>query len=244
MSLNIVIMAAGRGTRMNSTLPKVLHALAGYPMIHHVIATADQLNPDELLLVTGYGHEEVRAYVGTMKTRNVIPGFVVQTPQLGTGHAVATASPFLQPDGHTLILNGDTPLITRKTLAKMIEQTMRNQLAILTTVMDDPTGYGRVQRDFNGDVLKIIEQKDCTPAEAEIKEVYTGTMLAPTNQLKRWLAGLDNNNAQGEYYLTDIVKMALVDGIPIFAMQPANAIEVAGVNSPEQLLALEELLTT
>jgi bifunctional UDP-N-acetylglucosamine pyrophosphorylase / glucosamine-1-phosphate N-acetyltransferase len=236
MALDIVIMAAGKGTRMKSTLPKVLHRLGGRPLLHHVLHTAAQLGADRIITVTGHGADEVEAR--TQAPRLV---FVRQMPQLGTGHAVQQAVPSLHEAGTTLILNGDVPLIEAATAKALVEACGGTRLALLTITLPDPTGYGRIVRQ--GDAVRaIVEHKDATPEQRRIGEVYTGIMAAPTAALKRWLSQLKNDNAQREYYLTDIVAMAVAEGTPVVAAQPASDTEVLGVNSPAQLADLERRL--
>jgi len=233
MALDIVIMAAGKGTRMKSGLPKVLHKLAGRSLLQHVLATAASLGADRTIVITGHGADAVESAVQA-------PGllFVRQMPQLGTGHAVQQAVPRLQDEGITLVLNGDTPLIEAATARALVEASGGTKLALLTIVLPDATGYGRIVRDGEA-VRAIVEHKDATPAQRGIREVYTGVMAAPTALLKRWLANLKNENAQGEYYLTDVVAMAVADGVPVVAAQPKSETEVLGVNSPLQLADLE-----
>ena len=235
MALNIVIMAAGKGTRMKSAVPKVLHRLAGRSLLQHVLQTAVALSADRILTITGHGAEAVEAAVtGTTPQLQ----FVRQMPQLGTGHAVQQAVSALHDDGITLILNGDVPLIEAATAQALIDACAGTRLALLTIALPDATGYGRIVRD--GDAVRaIVEHKDATPAQREIREVYTGMMAAPTPLLKRWLGRLRNDNVQGEYYLTDIVAMAVADGVPVVAAQPRSDTEVLGVNSPLQLADLE-----
>jgi bifunctional UDP-N-acetylglucosamine pyrophosphorylase / glucosamine-1-phosphate N-acetyltransferase len=236
MALDIVIMAAGKGTRMKSTLPKVLHRLGGRPLLHHVLHTAAQLGADRIITVTGHGADEVEA-----RTQAPHLVFVRQMPQLGTGHAVQQAVPSLHEAGTTLILNGDVPLIEAATAKALVEACGGTRLALLTITLPDPTGYGRIVRQ--GDAVRaIVEHKDATPEQRRIGEVYTGIMAAPTAALKRWLSQLKNDNAQREYYLTDIVAMAVAEGTPVVAAQPASDTEVLGVNSPAQLADLERRL--
>ncbi|HSV71328.1 MAG TPA: bifunctional UDP-N-acetylglucosamine diphosphorylase/glucosamine-1-phosphate N-acetyltransferase GlmU [Methylibium sp.] len=238
--LDIVIMAAGKGTRMKSDRPKVLHTLAGRALLQHVLATAGSLGALRLVTVTGHRAEQVEAAM-----RAAFPAlplaFVLQQPQLGTGHAVQQAVPLLADAGITLILNGDVPLIEAATARALVEACGGARLALLTVELADPDGYGRIVRDAADAtrVLGIVEHKDATPAQRAIREVYTGLMAVPTAQLKRWLAALRNDNVQREYYLTDIVAMAVADGVPVVAAQPASATEVLGVNSPAQLADLE-----
>ncbi|MDQ5925294.1 MAG: bifunctional UDP-N-acetylglucosamine pyrophosphorylase / glucosamine-phosphate N-acetyltransferase [Pseudomonadota bacterium] len=239
MSLSIVIMAAGKGTRMKSSRPKVLHKLAGRPMLSHVIASTSGLNASQQVVITGHGAEMVEAAMKAEFAQAPLQ-FVRQEPQLGTGHAVQQAVPVLPDDGITLILNGDTPLIHASTAQALIDACAGKQLALLTIRLDDPTGYGRIVRDETGvKVLAIVEHKDATPEQRAICEVYTGMMAAPTARLKHWLSQLNNDNAQGEYYLTDVVAMAQAEGLSVVAAQPRDEVEVLGVNSPAQLADLE-----
>jgi bifunctional UDP-N-acetylglucosamine pyrophosphorylase/glucosamine-1-phosphate N-acetyltransferase len=233
MALDIVIMAAGKGTRMKSSLPKVLHKLAGRSLLQHVLHTAAQLGADRIITITGHGAEQVEAALQAPHLQ-----FVRQMPQLGTGHAVQQAVPALHAEGTTLILNGDVPLITAHTARALIEACGGTKLALLTIELADPTGYGRIVR--HGDAVRaIVEHKDASPEQRQIREIYTGMMAVPTIALKRWLADLKNDNVQGEYYLTDIVAMAVADGTPVVAAQPKSEAEVLGVNSPLQLADLE-----
>jgi len=236
MALDIVIMAAGKGTRMKSRLPKVLHTLAGRSLLQHVLQTAASLGADRIITITGHGAEQVEAAVQAPKLQ-----FVRQMPQLGTGHAVQQAVPSLHAEGTTLILNGDVPLITAATARALVDACAGSKLALLTIELADPSGYGRIVRQ--GDAVRaIVEHKDASAEQRQIREIYTGIMAVPTAALKRWLAGLKNDNTQGEYYLTDIVAMAVADGTPVVAAQPASEAEVLGVNSPAQLADLERRL--
>jgi len=236
MALDIVIMAAGKGTRMKSRLPKVLHTLAGRSLLQHVLQSVSSLGADRIITVTGHGAEQVEAAAKAPMLQ-----FVRQMPQLGTGHAVQQAVPMLHDEGTTLILNGDVPLISTGTARALVEASGGTKLALLTIELADPSGYGRIVRQ--GDAVQaIVEHKDATPEQRQIREVNTGIMAVPTVALKRWLAGLKNDNAQGEYYLTDIVAMAVADGTPVVAAQPASEAEVLGVNSPGQLADLERRL--
>jgi bifunctional UDP-N-acetylglucosamine pyrophosphorylase/glucosamine-1-phosphate N-acetyltransferase len=239
MSLSIVIMAAGKGTRMKSARPKVLHKLAGRPMLSHVIATTSTLAAAQQVVITGHGAEMVESGMKAAFAQAPLQ-FVRQEPQLGTGHAVQQAVPVLPEDGITLILNGDTPLIQASTAQALIDACAGKQLALLTIKLDEPSGYGRIVRDGSGEqVLAIVEHKDASPEQRAINEVYTGMMAAPTSLLKGWLSRLGNNNAQGEYYLTDVVAMARADGVGVVAAHPSDEVEVLGVNSPAQLADLE-----
>ncbi|MGE0674262.1 MAG: bifunctional UDP-N-acetylglucosamine diphosphorylase/glucosamine-1-phosphate N-acetyltransferase GlmU [Methylibium sp.] len=242
--LDIVIMAAGKGTRMKSSRPKVLHTLAGRTLLQHVLATAAGLGAQRLITITGHGAEQVEAAM-----RSAFPAaplaFVRQEPQLGTGHAVQQAVPLLDDAGTTLILNGDTPLIEASTARALVDACDGTRLALLTIDLADPTGYGRILRDGDGrgeKLLGIVEHKDASAEQRAVREVYTGMMAAPTALLKRWLARLSNDNAQREYYLTDVVAMAVADGVAVVAAQPASETEVLGVNSPLQLADLERRL--
>ncbi len=231
-------MAAGKGTRMKSRLPKVLHRLAGRPLLQHVIDSVSLLQVRRVVVITGNGAQQVEEAVKAWAAGGPDMVFVRQEPQLGTGHAVQQAAPALPDDGTTLILNGDVPLIGAMTLQRLVEQSAGRRLALLTIDMADPTGYGRVLRD--GDTVRaIVEHKDASEEQRRIREVYTGFMAVPNAQLKRWLAGLTNTNAQGEYYLTDIVGLAVQDGAEVAAVKAPDQVEVDGVNSPVQLAQLE-----
>jgi bifunctional UDP-N-acetylglucosamine pyrophosphorylase/glucosamine-1-phosphate N-acetyltransferase len=232
-AVDVVIMAAGKGTRMKSRRPKVLHRLAGRALIRHVVDTAAALKPRRIVVITGHGAAEVEAELaGTAGA-----AFVRQEPQLGTGHAVQQAVPALGDDGVVLILNGDVPLVEAATLQSLVDACSGRKLALLSVEMDDPTGYGRIVREGEA-VRGIVEHKDASAAQRAIREVYTGFMAVPAAPLKQWLARLKNDNAQGEYYLTDIVAMAAAEG-GVVAVKAAQQIEVDGVNSPVQLAALE-----
>jgi len=237
MALNLVIMAAGKGTRMKSALPKVLHKVAGRSLLAHVLGTTAGLDAQARIVITGHGADEVERAVAA-------PGisFVRQLPQLGTGHAIQQVVPALQGEGTTLILNGDVPLIKAETASRLVQACAGERLALLTIVLADPAGYGRIVRaggGAEGAVQAIVEHKDATPEQRQIREGYTGMMAAPTGALKRWVAQLNNNNAQGEYYLTDIVAMAVAEGVPVVGIAAPNETEVLGVNSPLQLADLE-----
>ena len=231
-ALNIVILAAGKGTRMYSEKPKVLHALAGRPLVQHVLDCATALQPQQVCVVYGHGGEAV-----PQAMRQYAAQFVIQEPQLGTGHAVQQAMPHLADAGQTLVLYGDVPLIQHSTLHQMLQAA--GGLVLLTVDLDNPAGYGRIVRNEQGDVLSIVEEKDASPEQREIREVNTGILLAPTGKLREWLANLRNDNAQGEYYLTDIVGMAVRQGIAVHTVQPAHEWEIHGINSKAQLAVLE-----
>lgn len=233
MSLNVVILAAGKGTRMRSDLPKVLHPIAHKSMVQHVIDTANSLGSSDIQLVYGYGADKLQAALGEQALN-----WVLQAEQLGTGHAVAQANPNINDDDTVLILYGDVPLIQQSTLEALLAVRPTNGLAILTVNLPNPTGYGRIVRE-QGKVVGIIEQKDANAEQLAINEVNTGIMAVPGKQLKAWLNRLSNNNAQGEYYLTDIIAMANADGVEITTSQPQSAIEVEGANNRVQLAQLE-----
>ncbi|PKH31240.1 bifunctional UDP-N-acetylglucosamine diphosphorylase/glucosamine-1-phosphate N-acetyltransferase GlmU [Shewanella sp. ALD9] len=233
MSLNVVILAAGKGTRMRSDLPKVLHPIAHKSMVQHVIDTANSLGSSAIQLVYGYGADKLQAALGEQALN-----WVLQAEQLGTGHAVAQANPNINDDDTVLILYGDVPLIQQSTLEALLAVRPTNGLAILTVNLPNPTGYGRIVRE-QGKVVGIIEQKDANAEQLAINEVNTGIMAVPGKQLKAWLNRLSNNNAQGEYYLTDIIAMANADGVEITTSQPQSAIEVEGANNRVQLAQLE-----
>ncbi len=233
MTLNVVILAAGQGKRMHSNLPKVLHPVAGKALVRHVIDTARQLSPAALCVVYGHGGDIVRAALPDADL-----AWALQSPQLGTGHAVQQALPHIAADGTTLVLYGDVPLTQADTLRRLLHAAA-DGLAVLTVDLADPTGYGRIVRNSAGQVLRIVEQKDASVEEKTIREVNTGIMAIPTARLAGWLAGLSNNNAQGEYYLTDVIAAAVAEGVPVHAVQPEAEWEVLGVNSKVQLAELE-----
>ncbi|MBU2891800.1 bifunctional UDP-N-acetylglucosamine diphosphorylase/glucosamine-1-phosphate N-acetyltransferase GlmU [Colwellia sp. D2M02] len=238
MSLSVVILAAGKGTRMRSSLPKVLHTIAEKPMVNHVIDSARHLGASNIYVVYGFGGDILKQQVtGDDLT------FVEQTEQLGTGHAVDQASPFLNDDEDVLVLYGDVPLTKVSTLESLLAAKPDNGMALLTVHLANPNGYGRIVRDFssneNGTVVGIIEQKDANDEQLKINEANTGILLANGGDLKRWLSGLSNDNAQGEYYLTDIIASAHQEGKLIATAHPDTEIEVEGANNRVQLAALE-----
>ncbi|MDY7573259.1 bifunctional UDP-N-acetylglucosamine diphosphorylase/glucosamine-1-phosphate N-acetyltransferase GlmU [Actimicrobium sp. CCI2.3] len=233
--MNVVILAAGMGKRMQSALPKVLHPLAGQSLLAHVVGTARSLSPSRLCIIYGHGGEAVPA---AFNADDIV--FARQEPQLGTGHAVMQALPFLDECTPTLVLYGDVPLTTTDSLQKLLACAGSESLGILTITMADPSGYGRIVRE-QGRIVRIVEQKDASAAELAITEVNTGILVAPTAALKRWLAALSNNNAQGEYYLTDIVASAVAEGMPVQSAQPGALWETLGVNSKVQLAELERV---
>ena len=237
LPIDVVVMAAGKGTRMKSALPKVLHALAGKPMVQHVIDTARALQARHTIVITGHGAEQVEQVLASTHAQGL--KFARQMPQLGTGHAVQQAVPLLADDGVVVILSGDVPLTRTDTLQALLDVCAGQQLALLTIDFDDPTGYGRIVRSPSGQVHAIVEHKDANEAQRAIHEVYSGIMAVPARLLKPWLARLDNQNAQQEYYLTDVVKFAEADGVPVVAHKIDDATQVAGVNSPAQLAELE-----
>ncbi len=236
-ALDVVVMAAGKGTRMKSSRPKVLHRLAGRALAQHVIDCAARLSARSVVVITGHGAEAVEA--GLSAPPGTPLRFVRQEPQLGTGHAVQQAAPVLPDDGVTLVLSGDVPLTQPDTLQALLQACGGERLALLTLDLPDPTGYGRIVRAASGDVQAIVEHKDASEAQRAIGEIYSGIMAVPTRLLRGWLARLDNRNAQAEYYLTDVVKFAVADGLSVVAHRISDAVQVAGVNSPQQLAELE-----
>ena len=233
--LNIVVLAAGKGTRMRSKLPKVLHVLAGESLLSRVLNTARDLGSKNLCVVVGHGAEQVRA-----ATSAIDVNFVEQMPQLGTGHALQLAASHLNDAYPTLVLYGDVPLTQLSTLQKLVDAAA-NGMALLTVNLDDPTGYGRIVRNEAGVVQRIVEHKDASDAERSIQEVNTGVLIAPTVELKDWLSQLSNDNVQGEYYLTDVIGMAVRDGVLVNTAQPVAEWETLGVNSKVQLAELETI---
>ena len=237
MSLSVVILAAGKGTRMRSALPKVLHAIADKPMVSHVIDSARQLGAVNIYVVYGFGGEVLKATLTSKSTGDDLT-FIEQKEQLGTGHAVDQASPLLKDDEDVLVLYGDVPLTKVSTLESLLQAKPENGMSLLTVYLANPTGYGRIVRE-EGQVVGIIEQKDAKPEQLLINEANTGILLANGGDLKRWLSGLSNDNAQGEYYLTDIIAAAHNEGKVIATAHPETEIEVEGANNRVQLAALE-----
>lgn len=235
-NLSCVILAAGKGKRMYSDLPKVLHPIAGRPMLRHVVDTACSFSPSQLVIVYGHGGELVRQSLS-----DVACEWALQEQQLGTGHAVQMALPFLPDNGATLVLYGDVPLIGLDTLQAMVEAGQGGKLVLLTDIIDDAAGYGRIVRDGEGRVIRIVEEKDATEAERHIREINTGIMLLPNQHVRQWLGSLSNQNAQGEYYLTDVVGMAVTDGVEIATANPRQSWETFGVNSRVQQAELERI---
>jgi len=237
MSLSVVILAAGKGTRMRSSLPKVLHVVADKPMVAHVINSARHLGAKNIYVVYGFGGEMLKAALTDDNSGDDLT-FVEQAEQLGTGHAVDQASPFLKDDEDVLVLYGDVPLTKVSTLESLLKAKPDNGMALLTVHLANPTGYGRIVREAD-QVVGIIEQKDASPEQLTINEANTGILLANGGDLKRWLSGLSNENAQGEYYLTDIIATAHNEGKAIATAHPETEIEVEGANSRVQLASLE-----
>ncbi len=236
MPLDVIVLAAGQVKRMRSDLPKVLHPLAGRPLLAHVLDTARALEPRRIVVVHGHGGEQVRAAFAGLEV-----DWVVQAEQLGTAHAVRQALPRLSEDGDVLILYGDVPLVRPASLKRLVEAA-REGMAVMTAEMDDPTGYGRVQRGPAGDVERIVEEKEASSAERAVREVNAGFMALGARRLREWLAKIGNRNAQKEYYLTDLVGLAVGEGVPVAAVKVQDATEVAGVNSKRELAALERVL--
>ena len=234
--MNIVVLAAGAGKRMRSALPKVLHPLAGRPLLSHVIETARALSPTRIVVVVGHGGEAVQKAVAAPDIR-----FAVQHEQLGTGHAVQQALPLLDPAQPTLVLYGDVPLTKASTLKRLVDAAVDGRYGLLTVTLDDPHGYGRIVRDPAGYVVRIVEQKDATLEELRISEINTCIVVTPTAQLAMWLGSLKNDNAQGEFYLTDVVERAIEAGFDVVTTQPDEEWETLGVNSKAQLAELERI---
>ncbi|WP_150305593.1 bifunctional UDP-N-acetylglucosamine diphosphorylase/glucosamine-1-phosphate N-acetyltransferase GlmU [Pseudomonas saliphila] len=234
MNLHVVILAAGQGTRMRSALPKVLHPIAGKPMLGHVIDCARQLSPMKIHVVIGHGAEQVRE---TLDAADI--NWVMQTEQLGTGHAVAQALPHISAAEQILVLYGDVPLLRAETLSRLSQQAGSASLGLLTVEMANPTGYGRILRDATASVQAIVEQKDASPEQLLITEGNTGIMALPGTRAADWLGSLSNDNAQGEYYLTDVVALAVSQSVAVEVAQPDDELEVMGANNRQQLSVLE-----
>ncbi|OTG86710.1 UDP-N-acetylglucosamine diphosphorylase/glucosamine-1-phosphate N-acetyltransferase [Acinetobacter sp. ANC 4558] len=233
MSTSVIILAAGKGTRMRSSLPKVLQPLAGRPLLSHVIETAKTLNVQNIITIFGHGGEFVQ---DTFRNENIL--WVEQKEQLGTGHAVQTTLSVLPTEGMSLILSGDVPCIGQKTLNQLLSVSRETGIGIVTLTLEDSTGYGRIIR-HNGQIQAIIEHKDATDDQHQIKEINTGIYCVSNAKLHEWLPQLSNNNVQGEYYLTDIIAMAIADGLRVASVEPEFSFEVEGVNDRLQLAALE-----
>jgi bifunctional UDP-N-acetylglucosamine pyrophosphorylase / glucosamine-1-phosphate N-acetyltransferase len=232
--LDILVLAAGKGTRMRSDLPKVLHPIGGKALVQHVVDTARQVGGEQILIIVGHGAEQVEARMAAPDVK-----FILQAQQLGTGHAVQQALPYLRNDAVVLILYGDVPLTRVETLQKLIAQVSDTHMGLLTVNIQDPTGYGRILRDSEGAVIAIIEHKDANAEQKKIVEINTGIMAVKAAHLQKWLPQLSNQNAQGEYYLTDIIAMAKADGVAIHVEQPNAVEEVEGINNRQQQAALE-----
>ena len=233
MSTTVIILAAGKGTRMRSNLPKVLQPLAGRPLLGHVIDTAKKLQADHIITIYGHGGALVQNAFAHEQVQ-----WVEQAEQLGTGHAVKVTLPVLPREGVSLILSGDVPCITEQTLQKLLDVSRETQIGLVTLTLADATGYGRIVRE-NGKIQAIVEHKDASEAQRQIQEINTGIYCVSNAKLHEWLPKLSNNNAQGEYYLTDIVAMAIADGLEVASVEPQLAFEVEGVNDRVQLAALE-----
>lgn len=236
MGLSVIILAAGQGTRMRSSLPKVLQPLAGKPLLAHVLSCAGKLDADDVCVVYGYGGEAVQSAISTPDIR-----WVLQTEQRGTGHAVQQAMPETPDGNRVLILAGDVPLLTAKTLARLLAETPPTAMAVLTVDLDDPTGYGRIVRQA-GSVNRIVEQNDATPEQKGISEINTGVILCPGDKLKGWLSNLGDDNSQGEYYLTDVIAMAVEDNVAVHGIKADTGAEVMGINDKKQLAGAERAL--
>lgn len=233
MSTSVIILAAGKGTRMRSSLPKVLQPLAGRPLLGHVIETAKKLQADKIIAIYGHGGPLVQNEFAQEQVQ-----WVEQAEQLGTGHAVKMALPALPQDGLALILSGDVPCITQQTLQKLLDASQASGIGLVTLTLPDASGYGRIVRE-NGNIQAIVEHKDASDAQRQIQEINTGIYCVSNARLHQWLPKLSNSNAQGEYYLTDIVAMAIEDGLEVASVEPEMAFEVEGVNDRVQLAALE-----
>ena len=233
MSISVIILAAGKGTRMRSSLPKVLQPLAGRPLLGHVIETAQKLQADNIITIYGHGGELVQHEFAKEQVQ-----WVEQAEQLGTGHAVKVTLPVLAQDGLSLILSGDVPCITTQTLQKLLDASQASGIGLVTLTLPDASGYGRIVRE-NGQIQAIIEHKDASDEQRKIQEINTGIYCVSNAKLHQWLPKLSNHNAQGEYYLTDIVAMAIQDGLEVASVEPERAFEVEGVNDRVQLARLE-----
>lgn len=236
MDKSIIILAAGQGKRMQSALPKVLQPLAGRPLLQHVINCSHAVGADDICVVFGHGGDEVRAFFQDEDIR-----WALQAEQLGTGHAVLQAMPDTPNDNRVLMLYGDVPLLRPQTLANLFDSCPHDEVGVLTIDLDNPFGYGRIIRE-NGNVIESIEERDATPQEKAITEVNTGVMCAPADKLKTWLEQLGNDNSQGEYYLTDVIGMAVADGIVVRGIKADNPVEIMGINDRKQLAVAERAL--
>ncbi|MDH5432803.1 MAG: bifunctional UDP-N-acetylglucosamine diphosphorylase/glucosamine-1-phosphate N-acetyltransferase GlmU [Gammaproteobacteria bacterium] len=240
MNIEVIILAAGKGSRMKSDLPKVLHELSGKSLAQHVVDTCQTLGAKNSHIIVGHGAEQVKQ---TLTSNKMNLNFIHQKEQLGTGHAVKMANDDLADDCTTLILYGDVPLIHHDTLSQLVEfqQENRNGITMISCLLENPTGYGRIIRNKNNEVIGIVEQKDATEEQLKINEINTGILCCNSTNLKKWVNQLNNNNAQGEYYLTDIIAMAKSEGGSVIAVQPENLYEVEGINTLSQLAKLERI---
>ncbi|MDH5710180.1 MAG: bifunctional UDP-N-acetylglucosamine diphosphorylase/glucosamine-1-phosphate N-acetyltransferase GlmU [Gammaproteobacteria bacterium] len=235
MNLSVIILAAGQGTRMKSSLPKVMHRIAGIPMLEHVYRRSLELGADDIHIVYGHGGEHLHEYCSDFEV-----DWVLQAEQLGTAHAVEQASPKIKPDNIVLVLYGDVPLIKSDTLKALVDKVSANNITLLTVDLDDPTGYGRIVREA-GKVTSIVEHKDASEKQKQIREVNTGILALRAGYLNECLAKIENNNSQGEFYLTDVIALAVADGNEVLTAQPENSYEVEGVNDRKQLAKLERI---
>jgi bifunctional UDP-N-acetylglucosamine pyrophosphorylase/glucosamine-1-phosphate N-acetyltransferase len=236
LGLSIIILAAGQGTRMRSDLPKVLQLLAGRPLLSHVLECSKALAPDDICIVYGHGAETVEATYANESLR-----WALQAEQLGTGHAMQQAMPATPDENRVLVLFGDVPLLMPATLSVLIGETPLDEMSVLTVDMDDPTGYGRIIRE-RGSVNSIVEEKDAGVDEKAVREINTGVLLCPADKLKGWLKDLSNDNAQGEYYLTDVIAMAVNDKVQVHGIKASSPVEVMGINDKKQLAEAERAL--
>ncbi|MBU6142422.1 MAG: bifunctional UDP-N-acetylglucosamine diphosphorylase/glucosamine-1-phosphate N-acetyltransferase GlmU [Betaproteobacteria bacterium] len=242
--MNVVILAAGKGTRMCSGLPKVLHPVGGMPMLGHVLRTAQALNPKKIIVVIGHGADQVKAVIQALPeiSKGVPIDWVIQDPPQGTGHAVAQALPKLDPQSTALILYGDVPLIRSQTLRQLVDTAEKNRsLAVLTAMLDSPTGYGRIVRDGHQHIQGIVEEKDADAAIRAICEINTGFMAAPAEHLAAWVSAIDNRNAQKEFYLTDIIAKSVAEGKAVHSLRSDHIEEILGVNSQEDRAQIERI---
>ena len=236
MNVKTVILAAGQGTRMRSSKPKVLHKIADRALLQHVYDTSSQLENNSIVIIYGHGGERVKQELQTLDAN-----WVEQKQQLGTGHAVQQAEGYIKDEDKVLILYGDVPLLKKSTIDSLLDNVSRTSIGLLTVELQNPKGYGRIVRDSDGSVLKIVEEKDTNDAEKLITEGNTGIIATPGDLLKQWLSKLENSNAQNEFYLTDIIEMAVKDGIEVKTNQPDTQDEVLGVNDRSQLAHLERV---